>query len=81
METDPVVATGDSTSEVYSDAIELAFDAIKTAETRASSISKVDMTQMADLWTKLAIAVELRKVNTQLEALVAAVGSAKAVTL
>ncbi len=81
METDPVVAAGDSTSEVYSDALELAFDAIKTAEKRASSISKVDMAQMADLWTKLAIAVELRKATTQLEALVAAVSGAKAVTL
>jgi hypothetical protein len=61
MDQDPVVADGDSPEDVYSDALELAFDAIKKAEKQASSISKVDTFAMAGLWTQLSIAVELRK--------------------
>jgi hypothetical protein len=63
MDTDPVVAQGDSQPEVYADAIELAFDAVKAAEKLASRISKVDTFAMASLWTQLAIAVELRRMR------------------
>lgn len=57
-------------NETYSDALELAFDAIKIAEDKsAPGISKTDAQTMAALWINLAIAVELRQAKGILSAI------------